>query len=275
MRIIAILICLFSVVPVLGDEKNAIKITNLEKLNTDADEDDPFPGADGNLYYAAKKAERWEIMVSKKNASGIFGPGKIFLSSKEADFRSPFFFQGSLYFAHNKVPDEKLKDLKNYDIVKKNGDSAPLPLLGISEKEDELHPWIAAQGKEFYFSRKLSDDWTLFVAVGPYSGPIGKAKQVGFPAGYYHASLTPNALTMYLQGPLEDGKIGLFRSKRKKRGADWSLPEPLNALNHAKSKFGDMSPALSSDGARLYFASDRPGGKGGLDLWWVLTKDLK
>jgi hypothetical protein len=46
-------------------------------------------------------------------------------------------------------------------------------------------------------------------------------------------------------------------------------------LNNADGKRGDMSPCLNSDGTRLYFASDRPGGKGGLDLWSVLTKELK
>ena len=36
-----------------------------------------------------------------------------------------------------------------------------------------------------------------------------------------------------------------------------------------------MSPCLSADGAKLYFASDRPEGQGGLDLWVVDTAGLK
>jgi hypothetical protein len=38
---------------------------------------------------------------------------------------------------------------------------------------------------------------------------------------------------------------------------------------------GDRSPCLSRDGAMLYFASDRPGGKGGLDLWVIPTAPLR
>jgi hypothetical protein len=261
--------------PIGAGEKDAVRAINLAKLNTEADENDPFAGVDGNLYYATNKSGRWEIMVAKRTATAAFGAGKVYQASKEADYRSPFFYQNSLYFAHNKVPDEKLKDLKNFDLVKATGGRAPLPLPGISEKEDELHPWITTSGKEFYFSRKLADGWTQFVAAGPIPGPIGKAKEIGFPAGYHHATLTATGLAMYLQGPLEDGKIGIFRSKRKKIGSAWSKPEQVPALNHPNSKHGDMSPSLSPDGTRLYFVSDRPGGQGGLDIWMVMTKELK
>lgn len=260
--------------PIFAGDKSAPKVLNLEKLNTEADEEDPFPGLDG-LYYAANPQDHWVIMVSKKNSSGVFGPGKVFLSSQEGDYRSPFFHQNSLYFAHNKVPDEKLKDLKNFDLVKMTAGRAPLPLPGISEKEDELHPWITPAGKELYFSRKTEEGWKLFVALGPVPGPIGKAQPVGFPPGFHHATLGAGSLTMFLQGPLENGRTGIFRSKRSKVGAAWSMPEPVAALNHPEAKRGEMSPSLNSDGTRLYFVSDRPGGKGGLDIWTVSVKDLK
>ena len=105
-------------------------------------------------------------------------------------------------------------------------------------------------------------------------GPA-KAKEVGFAVDFHRATVAGKGLTMYLQGPLENGKIGIHRSTRDKVGDPWSKPEPVTALNHPDSKKGDMQPALSSDGARLYFASDRPGGKGGLDIWMVTTAQLK
>ena len=77
---------------------------------------------------------------------------------------------------------------------------------------------------------------------------------------------------MYLQGPLDDGRTGIYRSKRTKIGAAWSKPEPVTALNHPEAKRGDMSPCLAGD--KLYFASDRPGGKGGMDLWSVSLMQL-
>ncbi len=145
----------------------------------------------------------------------------------------------------------------------------------INEKTDETHPWITPAGKEFYFSRKTEDGWKLFIANGPMPGPIGKERPVGFPAGFHNATLSKNALTMYLQGPVENDRWGLFRSRRAKVGAEWSKPEPLTMLNSSEGKRGDITPSLSPDGARLYFASDRPGGKGGMDIWYVLTSQLK
>lgn len=271
----ALSLFLVSRAPGAGDE---IKAVNLEKVNTEADEDDPFVTASGlTLLYASNKAGTYDILMSKRTTSGqTFPAGKPYLASKEDDERSPFLFQqGSnthLYFATNHVPDEKFKDLKNFDIVRKTGERAPLPLLGISEKEDEMHPWLTAGGKEFYFSRKLKDGWVMFVTQGDVPGP-GLAKQVGFPPGFCRATLDSKSLTMYLQGPLDDGRTGIFRSKRTKIGAAWSMPEPVTALNHPETKRGDMSPCLAGD--KLYFSSDRPGGKGGMDLWSVNVTQLK
>ena len=38
---------------------------------------------------------------------------------------------------------------------------------------------------------------------------------------------------------------------------------------------GDTSPCLSRTGSLLYFSSDRPGGKGGRDLWVIETRWFK
>jgi hypothetical protein len=259
--------------------ENDVKPINLEKLNTAADEDDPFVSTDGlSLYYASNKAGTYGILVSKRGAGKDAWPaGKALLVSKDFDQRSPFLFKNDLYFASNEVPDEKLAKLRNFDIFKKIGMQAPIPLPGggINERTDESNPWITASGKEFYFSRKTEDGWKLFVAKGPTPGPIGKAKEVGFAKGVHHASLSKDGLTMYVQGLLKGGSWGLFRSKRDKIGGDWSEPDPLTALSHPDSTLGDLSPCLSADGSKLYFSSDRPGGKGGLDIWYVLTSQLK
>ncbi len=47
-------------------------------------------------------------------------------------------------------------------------------------------------------------------------------------------------------------------------GTDWSAPRPMRALN---SKFNETATAFSGDGKLLFFVSDRPGGRGGNDIW--------
>jgi WD40-like Beta Propeller Repeat len=268
---------LLSTQPIV-DAGDPIKIVNLDKLNTDADEEDPCPTPDHfGLLYARKTGGSYDIYVSKRNATTTpFGPGKPFIADKLADERAPFMHKDKYYFATNEVRDKKFEKFKNFDLMMQIGFQAPLFVSGdVNTPADEMYPWVTPAGKELYFSRKTEKGWKLFVANGPMPGPIGKAKEVGFEIGFHRASIGGNGLTMYLQGPLDKDKLGIFRSKRTKVGDPWSQPEAVKALNHEESKKGDMQPAVTADGARLYFVSDRPGGKGGLDIWFVQMASLK
>lgn len=275
--IIPILAALLAVLLPGAQAGDAIKIVNLDKLNTEADEEDPCPMGDNTLLYALKGRDSYDIYMSRRTSvKAAFPAGKPFIFDKVADERSPFYFKDRYYFATNEVPDPKFAKLKNFDIMMQIGFQKPAPVLGdINTKADEMYPWVTPDGKEFYFSRKTEEGWKLFVAKGPIPGPIGKAKEVGFEVNFHRATIGGKGLVMYLQGPLENGKIGIFRARRDKAGDAWSRPEPVAALNHAESKKGDMQPAVTLDGSRLYFVSDRPGGKGGLDIWSVTTAALK
>ena len=65
------------------------------------------------------------------------------------------------------------------------------------------------------------------------------------------------------QGRRSYGRCDLYISH--KRGEDWSEPQNLGAA--VNSKFWESQASLSADGRTLYFVSDRPGGKGGRDIW--------
>jgi outer membrane protein OmpA-like peptidoglycan-associated protein len=58
-------------------------------------------------------------------------------------------------------------------------------------------------------------------------------------------------------------KLKIFRSANK-GGSDWGSLEPF-AYN--SDNYNCAHPAVSPDGQRLYFASDMPGSKGGMDIW--------
>jgi outer membrane protein OmpA-like peptidoglycan-associated protein len=57
-------------------------------------------------------------------------------------------------------------------------------------------------------------------------------------------------------------KMRIYWSKRE--GNTWSPPQPLPFNNN---EFDDCHPAISIDGDKLFFSSNRPGGFGGMDLY--------
>ncbi|MEQ8361112.1 MAG: OmpA family protein [Cytophagales bacterium] len=64
------------------------------------------------------------------------------------------------------------------------------------------------------------------------------------------------------------GRCDLYIAFRS--GNKWTKPNNMG-LN-VNSKYWDSQPSLSADGRHLYFSSDRPGGKGRMDIW-VSSRD--
>ena len=96
------------------------------------------------------------------------------------------------------------------------------------------------------------------------------------------ASFTAAGDTICFTRNIQTGKrssdhLGLFFAV--KQGKEWSEAE---AFAHNGTDYSTMAPAFSRDGRSLYFASDRPGGKGGMDLYvcrrgpegWSTPKNL-
>src|SRR5581483_5355800 len=128
-RIAAALLVALSLQGGGSGQEGDLKVVNLDKLNSEADEVDPFIAPNNLvLLYATNKGGLFDIHVSQR--SGLTAPwpaGKPFpnVNTKDADERSPFLHDKYMYFAANRVPDEKLKDLKNYDLWRKTNVSAP------------------------------------------------------------------------------------------------------------------------------------------------------
>ncbi len=65
------------------------------------------------------------------------------------------------------------------------------------------------------------------------------------------------------------GSCDLYYSTRQ--GDQWT--DPVNLGPAVNSSRWESQPSLSSDGRTLYFASNRPGGSGGSDIWKTLLQD--
>ncbi len=62
------------------------------------------------------------------------------------------------------------------------------------------------------------------------------------------------------------GERGCDLFESRKTGNVWTVPKSLGAAINTPS--WDAQPSLSADGHELYFVSDRPGGRGGYDIWY-------
>ena len=82
-------------------------------------------------------------------------------------------------------------------------------------------------------------------------------------------AFTPDFKTMYLTRCLVDGEAPrpaqIYKSSRS--DASWSTPTLCDIMKDSITSLAH--PAVSPDGAWLYFVSDMSGGLGGLDIWRV------
>jgi outer membrane protein OmpA-like peptidoglycan-associated protein len=133
----------------------------------------------------------------------------------------------------------------------------------------------------FYFvsnrSKKKRDAWSgqpltdLFVMDSPGGAPKSVFKNTGLHDG--NVALSANGTTMYitrtnsnLKGKKlkEVGKLTLKIYRLEWTGSGWTdgIDLPINGED-----FNTAHPYVSPDGKYLYFASDRSGGQGGMDIY--------
>ncbi len=67
------------------------------------------------------------------------------------------------------------------------------------------------------------------------------------------------------------GERGCDLFESRKTGNEWTIPKSLGPAINSSS--WDAQPSLSADGRELYFVSDRPGGRGGYDIWYSQLRD--
>ena len=146
----------------------------------------------------------------------------------------------------------------------------------VNSSADELDPFVTSDGTTLYFSsnRGPGSDFDLFESSldlfvdqwGP-SAPLSGT--VNTSADERHPSLPADMRTLYFDSdrPNGRGSNDIWVSEWVTGPADWSPAQNLGAPVNGSAEEGD--PAISGDGNMLYFTSNRPGGRGGLDLWFT------
>ncbi len=78
----------------------------------------------------------------------------------------------------------------------------------------------------------------------------------------YEPRLSWDGQTLYFVRGRAGGNADIYVSRRTPCG--WTEPKPLTDIN---TDFDELGPEPAPDGKAIYFYSDRPGGRGGYDLW--------
>jgi hypothetical protein len=101
-------------------------------------------------------------------------------------------------------------------------------------------------------------DWSVPANLGP---PVNTEFDELAP------TITKDGLSLYFfsDRPGGFGGTDIWVSRRSSADDPWGPPQNLGPTVNTSSN--ELAPALSPDGHRLYFGSDRPGGFGGIDLY--------
>lgn len=144
---------------------------------------------------------------------------------------------------------------------------------------DEYWPAITVDNSFFFFTRQISESARNMDGIRYqedfYFSEMGDsswlpAKNIGTPLNtpYNEGALSLAAGGQYMYFTAcnrRDGKGGcdIYYSALTSRGwiSGMNVGQPINTNNW------ESQPSLSSDGQKLYFVSNRPGGYGGMDIW--------
>lgn len=149
----------------------------------------------------------------------------------------------------------------------------------INTKYDEYWPAITVDNSLFFFTRQIAEgarnvDGVRYQEDFYFSeikdSVFLQAKSIGYPLNtpFNEGALSLAAGGQYLYFTAcnrVDGKGGcdIYYSALTSRG--WT--QGMNIGSPVNTKYWESQPSLSSDGQRLYFTSNRPGGYGGMDIW--------
>jgi Tol biopolymer transport system component len=113
--------------------------------------------------------------------------------------------------------------------------------------------------------------WSVYLGAAPvysdWSQPTNLGPLVNSADQDFAPHISKNGLSLYFTSTRPGGLGGedLWVSKRASGDDPWGPPANLGSSINTDAN--ERSPGLSRDGHYLYFATTRPGGSGGFDIW--------
>ncbi|MBR9977785.1 MAG: PD40 domain-containing protein [Bacteroidetes bacterium] len=157
---------------------------------------------------------------------------------------------------------------------------------------DDYAPAVTANGTLFFTSRRpnpnrqdfMDDVYRVNNIDGNWEKPVYLPENINNPESQGAISISPDGRTLYLalcQQPDGFGKCDIYVADWNDKGTSWSDMRNLNNpegkdlrmssvidnFDQVNTTYWESQPSISPDGRTLFFASDRPGGYGGTDIW--------
>ena len=145
--------------------------------------------------------------------------------------------------------------------------------INVNSNADEYLPALSADGstliftrsenikgvrnEDFYMSYNNTDEWQFAINLGE---PINTLKNEGAQC------ISADGKTLYFTACSRNdsyGRCDIYQSDFVNE--KWT--NPVNLGPNVNTESWESQPAISSDGRQLFFVSNRPGGRGGKDIW--------
>lgn len=200
-----------------------------EEINSEAEELNPLLSPDGKSLYFSR-------IFYEKNQGGAYAGGDIYVSHKA----SPGAWGAP-------VPATEAWNTRGND-----------ELIGFNDEDKTYYLRDPKRpDKGILFSRKTKDGFT-----SPERIPIKGLSKEGFMGFYMHSSY--KMLLISMKGDESKGEEDLYISLKDEYG-NWG--DPIHLGETVNSPGYEISPYLSDDGLKLYFASNGHGGYGDADIF--------
>lgn len=172
-----------------------------------------------------------------------------------------------------------------------DGWTEPEPVAGLNTESDELGPAFTPDGDGLYFYSDRAgalggyDIWFVAKTASGWGEPEALGGAVNSPYNDYGPSMSPDGTKLYFasnrpRAPTQDDERESGRWPATVRESFRNLPYDIYAADVTErgmgeaamvealsSAFSDGAPEVSPVGDFVYFASNRPGGEGGFDLY--------
>jgi hypothetical protein len=134
-----------------------------------------------------------------------------------------------------------------------------------NDEKSNFNPVISADGKSFAFMVSLKFyDAIMFSRLinGKWSAPVNITPELQSDGDFYISCLSSDGKLLFLS---RDDNYNSDIYSSSFNGNAWSKSVKLN--KNINTKYWESHGFISDDGEQFIFASDRPGGFGGLDLY--------